>query len=67
MPPLTGEELEDGRVERTVAVGLRPRIGGRMRESARTPEVARMHEIVGVNMAKRKLVRFEPNERVWRR
>jgi Copper amine oxidase, enzyme domain len=51
MPPLVGEELGDGRVERTVAVGLLPRDG------------SGGHEIVGVNMAKRKLVRFEPSER----
>jgi hypothetical protein len=50
MPPLVGEELPDGRVERTVAVGLLP------------PDGARGHEIVGVNMIKRKLVRFEPND-----
>ena len=51
MPPLVGEELPDGRVERTIAVGLLPHEG------------ARGHEIVGVNMIKRKLVRFEPSER----
>lgn len=50
MPPLVGEELPDGRVERTVAVGLLPRDG------------VRGHEIVGVNMIKRELVRFEPIE-----
>jgi hypothetical protein len=63
MPPLVGEELEDGRVERTVAVGLLPRNGGSSREGARAREGARGHEIVGVNMVKRKLVRFEPSER----
>ncbi|MGH8526673.1 MAG: hypothetical protein ACREXY_21430, partial [Gammaproteobacteria bacterium] len=51
MPPLVGEELPDGRVERTVAVGLLPRDG------------ARGHEIVGVNMITGKLVRFEPSDR----
>lgn len=51
MPPLVGEELPDGRIERTVAVGLLPRDG------------VRGHEIVGVNMIKRKLVRFDPSER----
>lgn len=51
MPPLLGEELPDGRVERTVAVGLLPREG------------ERGHEIVGVNMIQRKVIRFEPSER----
>lgn len=51
MPPLVLEEMPDGRAERTVAVGLLP------------PEGARDHEIVGVNMIKRKLVRFAPSER----
>ncbi len=51
MPPLVGEELPDGRVDRTVAVGLLPRDG------------VRGHEIVGVNLINRKLVRFEPSER----
>jgi len=51
MPPLVGEELPDGRIERTVAVGLLPRDG------------VHGHEIVGVNMIKRKLVRFDPSER----
>jgi hypothetical protein len=51
MPPLVSEELPDGRVERTVAVGLLPREG----EGG--------HEIVGVNMIQRKVIRFEPGER----
>lgn len=51
MPPLVGEELPDGRVQRTVAVGLLPREG------------ERGHEIVGVNMIERSVIRFEPNER----
>lgn len=51
MPPLVGEERPDGRVDRTVAVGLMPREG------------MRSHEIVGVNMISRKLVRFDPSER----
>lgn len=51
MPPLVGEELAHGRIERTVAVGLLPN------------EAAQGHEIVGVNMIQRKLVRFEPSER----
>jgi hypothetical protein len=63
MPPLIGEELEDGRVERTVAVGLLPRSDAGARVGARAREGARGHEILGVNMVKRKLVRFEPNER----
>ena len=51
MPPLIAEELPNGRVERTIAVGLLPRDG------------ARGHEIVGVNMIKRKVVRFESKDR----
>jgi hypothetical protein len=63
MPPLVGEELEDGRVERTVAVGLRPPDGGVTRGAARVREGARGHEIVGVNLGTRKLVRYQPNQR----
>jgi hypothetical protein len=51
MPPLVVEELPDGSVERTVAVGLMPQDG------------THGHEIVGVNMINRKLVRYEPSER----
>jgi Copper amine oxidase, enzyme domain len=51
MPPLIGESLPDGRVERTVAVGLMPRDG------------MEGHEIVGVKMSKRNIVRFAPSER----
>jgi hypothetical protein len=51
MPPLVGEELPDGRVERTIAVGLLPREG------------AQGHEIVAVNMIQRKTIRFEPSAR----
>lgn len=47
MPALVGEELPDGRVERTIAVGLLP-IDDRFR-----------HEIVGVNMIHQSIVRFE--------
>lgn len=49
MPPLIATESPDGTVERTVAVGLLPPKGGRG------------HEIVGVNMIRRALVRFENN------
>jgi hypothetical protein len=51
MPPLIYEELPDGRVERVVAVGLRPTVG------------MKGHEIVGVNMNRRIVIRFEPSER----
>jgi hypothetical protein len=51
MPPLVGEELHDGRVERTIAVGLLPREG------------MQGHEIVGVNMSDRKVIRFAPSAR----
>jgi hypothetical protein len=47
MPPLIDSELPDGRVERTVAVGLLPQ-GDELR-----------HEIVGVNMIHRTVSRFE--------
>jgi len=46
MPPIIGRELPDGRVERTVAVGLLPREG------------MKGHEIVGVRMATREILRF---------
>jgi hypothetical protein len=51
MPALLSEEMPDGRVQRTVAVGLLPREG------------ERHHEIVGVNMIHRKVVRFAPSDR----
>ena len=46
MPPLVEEELPDGRMERVIAVGLRPSADGAQ------------HEIVGVNMAHQRVVRF---------
>jgi hypothetical protein len=49
MPPLVEVELPDGRVERTVAVGLAPR-----EETGRA-----RHEIVGVNMIQRRVDRYE--------
>jgi hypothetical protein len=51
MPLLVGEELPDGRIERTIAVGLLPQEG------------TQGHEIVAVNMIQRKVIRFEPSER----
>src|SRR5438552_2518884 len=47
MPPLIEEELPDGRVERTLAIGLLP------------SDKRHHHEIVGVNMIHQKLVRFK--------
>ncbi len=47
MPPLIVAELPDGRVERTIAVGLLP-----------SDNTVR-HEIVGVNMIRQTIVRFE--------
>ena len=47
MPPLVLEELPDGRIERTIAVGLRAANG------------AGRHEIVGVKAADGSVVRFE--------
>src|SRR6266699_197622 len=51
MPTLITEELADGTVERTIAVGLLPSQG------------QRGHEIVGVNMMLKKVLRFEKSER----
>ena len=48
MPPLVNEELPDGRVERTLTVGLLP---------AKSAADAR-HEIVGVNMIRRQVERY---------
>jgi hypothetical protein len=48
MPPLVDAELPDGRVERTVAVGLMPQGDGVQ------------HEIVGANMVRRSVARY-PN------
>ena len=47
MPPLAGAERPDGTVERTITVGLRP-TGGKAG-----------HEIVGVHLGRREVVRFE--------
>jgi hypothetical protein len=59
MPPLAGEELPDGTIERTVTVGLRPADGGEG------------HEIVGVRLGRRDVVRYEakapPRSRAARR
>jgi hypothetical protein len=49
MPPLVVDPLPDGTVERTVAVGLLPRGRGKPKG----------HEIVGVNMIKRRVERYE--------
>jgi len=51
MPPLVLEELPDGRVERVIAVGIAPNEG------------MRGHEIVGVNMISRNVIRYERSER----
>jgi hypothetical protein len=51
MPPLIAEELADGTIERTIAVGLLPSQG------------QRGHEIVAVNMIRKKVLRFEETER----
>lgn len=47
MPPFIADELPDGRIARTIAVGLRPAEGGDG------------HEILGVKLGRRELVRFE--------
>lgn len=49
VPPLLGEQLPDGRIERTIAVGLLP--------TARE----RNHEIVGVKLGRRVVTRYEKN------
>jgi hypothetical protein len=49
MPPLLGQQLPDGRTERIIAVGLLP------------TERERHHEIVGVNLARSAVIRFENN------
>jgi hypothetical protein len=51
MPPLAAHELPDGRMERTVTVGLIPAEG------------TQGHEIVTVNMIRRRVTRLEPSER----
>ena len=51
MPPLLLDELPDGRIERTVNVGLIPRTG------------MKGHEIVAVNMIRNTVTRFAPSER----
>lgn len=51
MPPLLNDELPDGRIQRTLTVGLLPREG------------MQGHEIVAVNMIDRKVIRFTPSER----
>jgi hypothetical protein len=51
MPPLVGEELPDGTTDRVVAVGLLPRQG------------MQGHEIAGVRMATREVLRFGVTER----
>lgn len=51
MPPLVGEELDDGRVERTIAVGLLPREG------------TKGHEIVAVRMADGDVLRYPATDR----
>jgi len=48
MPPLIDVESPDGRIERTVAVGLLP-----------IRSENRKHEIVGVNLVQRAIVRFD--------
>jgi hypothetical protein len=48
MPPLVLNELPDGRIERVITVGLLPQ------RKSRVP-----HEIVGVNMIRREIERYE--------
>ena len=47
MPPLVAADLPDGRIERTIGVGLLP------------SEKGLRHEIVGVNMIRQTVMRFE--------
>ena len=68
MPPLINTELPDGTIERTIAVGLLPTTAS---SSSTTQSTANgqeeeaavidrhRHEIVGVNMIRREVIRFE--------
>jgi hypothetical protein len=58
MPPLLSDEQPDGRVERTVAVGLLPRP-----DESRLREGMPPHEIVAVNMIRRTVRRFDATAR----
>jgi hypothetical protein len=66
MPPLINTELPDGTIERTIAVGLLPTTTSsstapstsNVEEQAAVVDQHR-HEIVGVNMIRREVIRFE--------
>jgi hypothetical protein len=63
MPPLINTELPDGTIERTIAVGLLPTTASTTPSTANGEEQAGVdrhrHEIVGVNMIRREVLRFE--------
>src|SRR5215210_4427290 len=65
MPPLVNTELPDGTVERTIAVGLLPASAVAAATSSTANEEGvvdrHRHEIVGVNMIRRTVIRFENN------
>jgi Copper amine oxidase, enzyme domain len=70
MPPLINTELPDGTVERTIAVGLLPASAAAAAAAAAKSSTANeeevvvdrhKHEIVGVNMIRRTVIRFENN------
>ena len=65
MPPLINTELPDGTIERTIAVGLVPTTASTTPSTANGEEQAvviednHQHEIVGVNMIRKDVIRFE--------
>ncbi|WNS76455.1 hypothetical protein RRV45_05445 [Bacillus sp. DTU_2020_1000418_1_SI_GHA_SEK_038] len=65
MPPLIDTELPDGRIERTIAVGLIP--CGILEEEPEEPEIGiqdtlePLHQIVGVNMIRRDIILYLNN------
>jgi len=58
MPPLINEEKPDGSIERTLAIGLLPKIDANSSSSFSTLQY--QHEIVGVNMISQTVRRFIP-------
>jgi hypothetical protein len=68
MPPLITTEWPDGTIERTIAVGLLPTTGsmtpspgttGEEQQAGEDREDRHGHEIVGVNMIRQEVLRFE--------
>jgi hypothetical protein len=65
MPPLIETKRRDGTIERTIAVGLLPTaLSTKMPSKAKEEEEVEdkhRHEIVGVNMIRREVIRFKNN------